>query len=145
MHHNATYSCLTFYLEIHPTSNKIYFIWLRNLARNSVHYASLWMAGRLFKALAHVRTYTGLEYDLTSKKKLILFPLSSSFSIVILRRPWPFWTVWIWTRRSPAQRRRPRSSASRTTSTLGTSPGGKRRSQKYGPCLTSRIRHLQQR
>ena len=32
-----------FYLETHSTSNNIYFIRLRNLPRNSVHYTGVWM------------------------------------------------------------------------------------------------------
>ena len=34
---------LNFYLEPHPTSNNIYFIRLRNQARNSEHYTGMWM------------------------------------------------------------------------------------------------------
>lgn len=60
-------------------------------------------------------------------------------SIVTRRRRLPCWTAWIWTRTSPARRRWPESSGSRTTTSRGTSRGGRRPNRSYGPSSTSRI------
>ena len=68
-----------------------------------------------------------------------------SFSTGTPRRRWRCWTGSTWTQRSPARRRSPRGSVSRTSTLRAESPGGSKLNHEYGRCLTSPTLQMRQR